>query len=192
MAQVQSTWNSLEIAKLLVGALTPILIVLIGIWVNRIAKRLEAAQWTNQKLIEKRIAVYDELAPMINDLYCYFLCVGNWRDFTPVQIIEIKRKLDKRIYVYASLFSRNFISIYNDFIHLCFETYTGSGHSAKLRTLLDHQMGGDRRKSSSVAWQSDWDKLFSAKASPVEEVRRAYQILLSRFAEELGVGLGKA
>lgn len=53
-------------------------------------------------------------------------------------------------------------------------------------------MGGDRRKSSSVAWQSDWDKLFSAKASPVEEVRTAYQMLMSKFAEELGVGLGRS
>jgi hypothetical protein len=66
MNQAQSTWNSLEITKLVIGALTPIFLLLLGVWVNRIAKRVETAQWANQKLIEKRIAIYDELAPLIN------------------------------------------------------------------------------------------------------------------------------
>ena len=191
MVQTQSTWNSVEITKLFVDALTPILIVFLGIWVNRIAKRFEQAQWTNQKLIEKRITIYDELAPMINDLYCYFMCVGNWKELTPVQIVELKRKLDKKIYVYVSLFSEQFVRVYHEFIHECFETYTGAGHDAKLRTLLDHPTGGDRTKSSSVAWQSDWEKLFSTNASPLDQVRTAYETLMSRFAEELGVGLGR-
>ena len=31
-------------------------------------QRLAAAQWTNQKVIEKRIGIFDELAPLLNDL----------------------------------------------------------------------------------------------------------------------------
>jgi hypothetical protein len=191
MIQVQPQWNSIEVTKLLVEALTPIGLVFLGIWVNRIAKRVEAAQWANQKLIEKRIAVYDKLAPLVNDLYCYFMCVGNWKDLTPKQMVEAKRALDKKVYIYESLFSHEFKDLYNKFIHLCFMTYTGQGHDAKLRTLLDHPKGGDRTKSSSTAWQAEWNTFFSAKedSSSPEDVDTAYKTLMSRFSEELGVGL---
>ncbi|HEY0348815.1 MAG TPA: hypothetical protein VGC60_11755 [Pyrinomonadaceae bacterium] len=68
----QPTWNSLEIVKLLVSGLTPIVVLIIGIWISRSLKRLEFLQWTNQKITEKRIAVFEELAPLLNDLLCYF------------------------------------------------------------------------------------------------------------------------
>jgi hypothetical protein len=191
MNQSQSIWNSLEITKLVIGTLTPLFLLFLGIWVNRIAKRVETAQWANQKLIEKRIAIYDELAPLINDLYCYYMCVGNYKEFTPLQIIAIKRNLDKKVYIYAPLFSPDFIYSYNKFIHLCFLTYTGVGHDARLRTLIEHPMGGDRKKVSSFPWQTEWDVLFARKEqySPLEEIDASYKRFMSRFSEELGVGL---
>jgi hypothetical protein len=66
--------------------------------VARLTERFKVTLWTNQKVIEKRIDVYDKLAPMLNDLYCYFYYVGNWKELTPIRIIETKRKLDKTFY----------------------------------------------------------------------------------------------
>jgi hypothetical protein len=119
------------------------------------------------------------------------MCVGNYKEFTPVQIIDIKRKLDKRLYIYAPLFSPDFIKSYNEFIHLCFQTYTGVGHDAKLRTLMDHPMGGDRKKILSSLWQAGWEKLFTSENNcpSLEEISSSYEILMSHFSEELGVGL---
>lgn len=191
MIQSEPAWNSLEITKLVVGALTPLVIVLVGVWVNRIAKRIEAAQWANQKLTEKRIAIFDELAPLINDLYCYYMCVGNWKELTPPGVIDTKRKLDKKIYVYSSLFSSEFINNYNEFIQLCFQTYAGAGHDAKLKTSIHHLMGGNRQESSPIPWKSEWDTLFSQQEDcpPPTQIRSAYSNLMSSFAKELGVGL---
>lgn len=191
MIPAQSVWTSLEITKIVIGILTPLVLLLLGIWVNRIAKRVEAAQWANQKLIEKRISIYDELAPLINDLYCYYMCVGNYKELTPIQIIDIKRKLDKKVYIYAPLFSREFIHTYNEFIHLCFQTYAGAGHDARLRTLIEHPMGGDRKKVSPVPWQEEWNRYFSGREAchPLEEIRSSYKRLMSGFSKELGVGL---
>jgi hypothetical protein len=187
-------WSSLEIAKLLVAGLTPLFILVLGIWVNRIAKRVEAAQWANQKLIEKRIAIYDQLAPQLNDLYCYYMCVGNWKELIPTNVVDIKRKLDKTVYVYSYLFSPQFRELYNELIGLCFTTFTGQGHNAKLRTPIDHPAGGDRRKSSSIPWQSEWDELFSneKECAPLTEIQTAYLNLMSCFSEELGVGITHA
>ena len=50
-----AVWNSLEVAKLGVAALTPIPVAAIGYRINRRLKSLEAAQWAQQKIIERRI-----------------------------------------------------------------------------------------------------------------------------------------
>src|SRR6266851_310090 len=102
-------WNSLEVAKLGVSTLTSVVVVLIGLVISRRLKRLEYLQWTNQKVTEKRIAVFDELAPQLNDLYCYFTFLGGWKDLTPVEVVGRKRKMDRMVYVNAPLFSKEFV-----------------------------------------------------------------------------------
>lgn len=76
-------WTWLEVAKIASSLLIPITIVALGIYVHRITKQFEHRQWRSQKLIEKRLAIYDDLAPQFNDLLCYFTYVGCWRDFDP-------------------------------------------------------------------------------------------------------------
>ena len=73
-------WNWLEVAKLATGLLTPAVIAAGGVYVHRITKQFEHTQWWGQKLVEKRLAIYDDMAPAFNDLLCYFTYVGSWRD----------------------------------------------------------------------------------------------------------------
>lgn len=127
MNQSASLWNSLEIAKLIVSTLTPLIVLLFGLWISRSLKRLEHLQWTNQKITEKRIAVFEELAPLLNDLLCYFTFVGCWKDLTPIEAVKLKRKLDRIVHVHAPLFSKEFLNKYNDFINACYGTYSGWG-----------------------------------------------------------------
>ena len=67
-----SVWNSLEIAKLAVAVLTPIVVAAGGYWINGRLKSLEAAQWSQQKIVERRIQAYDQLAPFLNKILCFF------------------------------------------------------------------------------------------------------------------------
>jgi hypothetical protein len=55
-------WNSLEVTKLVVQALTPIAMAILGIYLSRLAKKFEHLQWRNQRLIEKRIARYTTIS----------------------------------------------------------------------------------------------------------------------------------
>lgn len=96
--QSDPIWNSLEIAKLIASVLTPISVVVFGFWINRRLKVFEHLQWANQKVVEKRLYVYQELVPLLNDLLCYFTYVGNWKTHNPASIIELKRKLDRIAY----------------------------------------------------------------------------------------------
>lgn len=181
-----SPWNSLEIAKLVVSGLTPVVILLLGIWISRLARRLEELQWANRTIVEWRIKVYDEVSTLINDLVCYYTFVGNWKEFNPPQVVSLKRDLDKKIHTAAPLFSKKFLSLYFTFVHTCFETYSGWGRDARLRTPIERH-----REAAGNQWKKEWEDLFS-QAGDCEDpsaVRSAYQALMSDFAEELGLGI---
>jgi len=84
-------WSSLEFAKLAVAALTPIILFVLGYKVTQTARRIEQAQWTRQKLVERRLELYEEMAPKLNDLFCCFTLVGHFQEVTPPEAILRKR-----------------------------------------------------------------------------------------------------
>jgi hypothetical protein len=187
MAEPNATQIAIEIVKIATGIATPVLVAIIGFRLNRTMQGLAAAQWANQKAVEKRIAVFDDLAPLLNDLYCYLMFVGNWKELKPNEVVQKKRQLDKKFYVYAALFSPELIRVYNDFIHCCFETYISPGHDARIRTRVESP-DGDRRKALPT-WETTWDGLFSERVSSKDDVKSAYQRLMTAFSLQLGLGL---
>lgn len=96
--------NALDIARLAVSVFTPLSVTALGWLISRRLKRLELVQWTNQKLIEKRLAIYDIIAPQLNALLCFYTWVGYWKDISPDDVIRIKRDLDRTLHVYRHLF----------------------------------------------------------------------------------------
>ena len=189
MAEPTTAQVAIEIVKIGTGIATPILVAILGFRLNRTMQGLAAAQWANQKVVEKRLTVFDESAPLLNDLYCYLMFVGNWKELKPNELVQRKRQLDKKIYVYAALFSQDLIDSYNAFIHACFETYNGPGHDARIRTYVESP-DGDRRRTL-PSWEAPWDNLFSKNVSSKAEVKRKYQELMATFSSELGLGLDR-
>ena len=182
----ETLWNSLEIAKLLVSGLTPVVVIIVGFWVDRRLKNIEHLQWANQRITEKRIAVFDESAPLLNDLLVFFTYVGSWHELTPPDIIKHKRDLDRTFHIYAPLFSEKVRADYDHFIALCFHDYSGWGQDAKLRTLSER-----RKQAAGGSWDSDWDNYFSAATDVPDpnEIRGSYKRLMIGFAAELGIGM---
>jgi hypothetical protein len=60
----------LEYTKLAVSALTPILTGIIGLMALRLGNRLERSRQLNQTLLSKRLSVFDQIAPKLNDIFC--------------------------------------------------------------------------------------------------------------------------
>ncbi len=139
-------------------------------------------QWRSQKLIEKRLAVYDDMAPLLNDILCYFTYVGAWRDFDPPSIVALKRVIDKKIYIAAPLFGEKFFHACMDFQNLCFKTFTAWGQDAKLRTQFKR-----RQQSRSEDWKAEWSDNFCNEVSDPHEVSSAYKRVMEAFAEDIGV-----
>jgi hypothetical protein len=184
-ASSDNPWNSLEVVKVLTSSLTPLVVAGVGVYIHRLTKRFENLQWRNQKLVEKRLMIYDELAPMFNDNLCYFTFVGNWQERKPTDVIASKRVIDQRMYLAAPLFSPCFFTTCKEFQDLCFEQYTGWGNKAKLKTKFER-----RRDAWGADWEQAWDSLFSSKVSDPEQVRMAYLNIMRCFSDEMGINKG--
>jgi hypothetical protein len=179
-ATAASGWTSLEIAKLVAAIATPIVVLVVG-WLvtNRLQKQIN----TEDKLIEKRIAVFDRVAPQYNDLLTYLLYWGNWQKLTPVEVVAKKRELDKDIHVYSWLFKGDIVDAHNAFMAVCFDTYRGKGLSAAIRS-----DAAPRRNRPD--WEPEWDALFTGEnsADNAAAITTTYTSLLGAIASELAKG----
>src|SRR5580693_6333222 len=96
--------TSNEVIEILKLVVPPLAVVLVGYFLNERLKTFEHYQWRNQKLIEKRISIYDDLAPLFNDLLCYYTYIGTWKEVTPIDILNKKREIDRRVNIARHLF----------------------------------------------------------------------------------------
>ena len=179
-------WNWLEVAKLCVTGLTPLALAFVGVYIHRVSKRFEHQQWRNQKLIEKRIAIYDDIAADLNSILCYFTYVGDWKDVTPPEMVSAKRVVDRKIHLARPLFEPSFFVACQQFQEVCFSTFNGPGQDAKLRTHLERR----RRVMNSIPgkeWDDRWNYSFIDPPAEPEEVRKAYSVVMEEFSKSLEI-----
>jgi hypothetical protein len=178
--------NALEIARLAVSVLTPLSVTALGWLISRRLKRLELVQWTNQKLIEKRLAIYDIVAPQLNALLCFYTWVGYWKDISPDDVIRIKRDLDRTLHVYRHLFDDEVYRAYHALMLALFDTHSGAGRDARIRSLVIGP-NGDRTVHGSYAWHASWIERFAiANVLPGDEIQSHYYRLMDVLRGSLG------
>ena len=178
-------WDSLEITKLLVSVLMPVSVVVFGWLLNRRLKHIEHRQWANQKLIEKRLELYDELAPGLNKLLCFYNFVGSWKDISPKEALETKRALDQKVHIYRYLLGEKFFSAYIRFIELLFKQWQGYGKSASFKSNIATTLGS-RMDDSHYEWDSEWDSWFVEEGAPsFVEVERGYTKVMRALSDTI-------
>ena len=178
-----TVWTSLEIVKLVVSVLTPIAVVILGIFVARATARIEQAQWASQKVVEHRLRIFDVVAPKLNRLLCFYTFVGRWKEITPVDVLSLKRELDEDLYVNRLLFAPYFFEMYLDFMGLLFRTYAAADRDALIRGFVASEFG-DRR--SLEWWQPAYSDLFAGEQiASLGDVRSAYDRLGEAWRVEL-------
>lgn len=176
-----SDWNSLEVAKFISSLATPVVVGWLGIHFSRITKQFEHIQWRSQKIIEKRLQIYDDLAPLFNDLLCYFTYIGTWKEVSPEIIIASKRIIDRKVYLAKPLFSHPFFEASQKFMSLCFKTYNGWGEDPKLQTEVEY------RQDAHPNWNTDWNRYFHPEAANPNDIHAAYQHLMDEFSKDIGL-----
>jgi hypothetical protein len=81
------------------------------------------------------VAVWHEASPTINDIYVYMMFIGEFKDMTPTQMIDDKRKLDRLMHSNQVLFTREYFKAYQDFMNTAYAPYRGWLKDAALRTI---------------------------------------------------------
>lgn len=167
--------NWVEGLQAIASLLVPILVALIGYLINRSLGILNSRLEVSRDLMERRFKDFDELTSGLNDLFCYCTYVGHWREMTPINALEVKRKLDKLVYGSLPIWGSNFLIAYRDFIKVCFSEYGGRGTSAKLRADINiHKENWVNNLSE------EWNQYFVPPNKPLDWSlkQQAYKSLL--------------
>lgn len=183
---MSSSWSSVQIVTLVVDALTPIIVAVLGFYVARASRRITQIQWANQTVVTRRLDIFGQLAPGLNQLLCFATFVGGWKGIQPRQAIAIKRQLDETMYANKVLFSDQLFAAYHQFMTTLFAMYASTDADAHLRAPVKSKWG-DRRN---MPW---WDEesmasLFSpGDPASLDDIQAAYDQLGERFRAELYV-----
>ncbi len=137
--QNHNSWNSLEIAKLLMSLATPVLVVLVGFWINLGLQDFNARVAQETAVVEQRTELWGRMAEPLNDIYAYNVYVGSWQSITPEQLLKHKRTLDKIAYSYRPFFSDDFFDAYIGYINEAFEIGRGWKMDAGIRALKNNR-----------------------------------------------------
>jgi hypothetical protein len=179
------SWTSVQIATLAVDALTPITVAGLGVVFARTSRRIEQVQWANQTVVTRRLDIFTQLAPGLNQLLCFATFVGGWKDIQPKQAITLKRQLDETMYANKILFSGALFAAYHQFMATLFAMYASTDGDARLRAPIKCHLG-DRRN---MPW---WDEdcmadLFTATPAATGDIQAAYDQLAEQFRADLYV-----
>lgn len=167
-----STWNSLDVAKLIVSILTPVFVLILGIIINKSVENAERATGL-------RSEIYKTIGGDLNDIYCYLSFVGCWKDLSPTQVVAKKRAVDKAMYTYKPFFSQELFDTYHRFMIEAFKPFGGPGLDAKIRSEISTQVG-DRRVHCSKVWEDSWERQLTKESSDM-----AQQVAYEKFMEQL-------
>ncbi|PKD39129.1 hypothetical protein CWO84_15480 [Methylomonas sp. Kb3] len=170
-------WESLEIAKLGVSLVTPVLVLILGIIINNSIK-------TSERATALRSEIYKTVGGDLNDIYSYLAFVGCWKEMTPLEIIAKKRAVDKAMYTYKPFFSNELFHTYETFMEEAFAPYGGSGKDARIRSDISTADGD--RQSHSKEWEVEWGDRFTKERNKLAQ-DQAYNRFLEQLARDLAL-----
>ena len=178
-------WTSVQIVTIVVAALTPLTVAALGFLVARTGRRIGQVQWANQTVVARRLDIFKEVAPLINQLLCFGSFIGGWKEISPRKAIEVKRKLDETMFANRLLFSDQFFGSYQLFMATLFAMYATTDADAHIRAPIN-SVWGDRRNMS--WWEDGMESLFSTRSTvSTDDIQAAHDRLAQRFRAELYV-----
>ena len=169
--------DQIALAGVLVSLATPIVLLVIGYFIDQRIKSVETTLENDRRLSDARFELYRDIAFQLNDIYAYFNFVGLWKTLSCHDIIERKRELDRHVYSYRPIFSEDFFRLYVNFTDAAFVTNVGWRKDAKLRTFTEHR--DEEGDPNAMACFTQEDNR--------HEIRKAYEELLTCLAADLSL-----
>jgi hypothetical protein len=173
---------NIEIAKLLISALTPLAVVLIGYYLNKTLAKQGKKRRDSEKLIAKRIEIYSKIALPINQIYCYIQDVGDYKTLNPDIILKNKRTTDRLFHMYRPIWSKKTIYAYKNFSNASFSIFNGSGTDAKIKTI------SKEKKTAATLGNGTWKEAWAERITEKREANyhKEFVKLMNAFSADLG------
>lgn len=159
--------------------ITPIVILILGIWAKNIATKHEHRTSLHNRIIEKRVDTYELIGKDLNDIFCFVARVGNWKQLTPDEVVSKKRTVDQLMYINRPYWSDKSFTSYIVFMNYAFEVYSGSGENAKIRSNFEKYKGLNENND-------DWSIYFSDKHSETKILWKKFRALMVSLSYEFG------
>jgi hypothetical protein len=173
-------FNAIVIAQLTIQALTPIMTATIALVILILGTRLERSKQLHRSLLDKRMSLFEEIAPGLNDVYCFYQTVGHWSDLNPDEIIKRKRTIDRAVNVNRHLFRKHFWEVYKEFENAHFEMFSSVGQPARLRLDTNYM-----RERIGPHFKKEWEQCVSSAPGDRKEQIRSYDILMDVLGSEV-------
>ena len=150
--------------KIGTSVLTPVAIVFLGFYANNLLEKEKARLDRDVHTIEDKRRVVAELGANLNRVYVYVQDVGDYKAYSPTQIIDLKRQNDRAFYVYCPYWSRKTVEAYRAFDDATFLKYQGVGRDAQIRASTGEKIAG--RRIQGEVWDPRWNDDFTGSADP--------------------------
>ena len=124
----------LEIAKLLVGILVAYFVWQLGNTATEARDQRTRVDAQIKAVVDQRLRLWEKVSHGMNEIYCYFLELGDWKDLDGRKILAIKREMDALMYANQIMWDPAFFKTYERFTAATFKTFRGPGLDAALRT----------------------------------------------------------
>lgn len=166
----KSEWTRLEIMKLVISTITPLMILFLGIYVTNSERHAEA-------LTTARIKSYDTIKDDLNRIDCFVNDVGTWKDETPDKVIGYRRAIEREMYEEKGIWSKKTFDAFIEYMdHAAFHIYGGIGKDAQIRTTSD-------QKHSITGWNTEWDSQLTQEIDP--NYKNAHDVLYESFIYDI-------
>ena len=171
----------MDIGSLIVSLLTPLTIAIVGYYIQKVLAQQNQNWKIQERLADKRVEIYGNIAEDLNRIYCYVMDVGTFKSESPEAILAAKRNVDKNMYMYQAFWPAETFQRFNDYMDSAFATYRGVGEDATIRAKISEKKAAYEK--SGEEWPAEWDKRFTEKRDQDHKVK--YKKLMDLISRDL-------
>jgi len=180
-SETKSNWSSLEVAKLLSGVMTPIVVLVMGYIINQTLsdqnRRLAEQNRIQKAVLVGRTKIFDSIREDLAHIYDYIEDIGTWKEDNPDTIIADKLKIDTAMWSERPFWSETTFNAYEEYMKTAFDMSAGGvGKDAPIKTDL-------QGKQSLPSWKAEWQSRLTGERDP--DHRSKYKNLQDLFFQDL-------
>jgi hypothetical protein len=172
---IRNRGHKLEVWKVLISMLTPLVLVALTFVVNNAIQERGARLKREEQILAEKQRIYSELGPRLNVIYVYIADIGDFRSHKPPDVVKMKREADRQFHAYLPYWSELTRNRYDEYMTAAFRMYGGSGVPARIRSSREQKVAA--YKFDKLEWDSTWDKYFTEESDP--EIETKYYDLVS-------------